>query len=147
MYVHKCVLCPTPRPSPTPTPIPSQHPPCLVTAYSPYLPHLQTFLTRHWHRVRNSPPSSLLHPQVCYQWNPSSRDKIVRAALPGPPLLDHDELPLTITPLDTHATPCTWAPHTRPCTVCPKLLHRNSLHSAASKTTTTKMHPLTHTFS
>ena len=131
---------PSSSPTPIPTPNPSQHPPRLVTTYSPYLPHLQAFLTRHWHKItQNQELSSLFPapPQVCYRRNPSSRDKIVRAALPGPLLPDHNELPLTLTPLHTHATPCTRAPHIRPCTVCPKLLHRNSLPSAASKTTYT----------
>jgi len=73
-------------------------------------------------------------PQICYRRNPSSRDKIVRTALLEPPLLDHNELPLTVTPLHTHAIPCTRAPNIRPCTVCPKTPTQTQPPSAASKT-------------
>ena len=49
------------------------------------------------------------------KWNLSTRDKIMWAALQGPPLPSHDELPLAPTPLQTHTTSCIHMPCTSKC--------------------------------
>ena len=81
-------LNPSPNPSPSPSPNPSSSTiiPRLVTIYTPYLRLIQ-LLRKHWSLIHDDPPSlSLLFhspPQLSYRTNPTLRDSLVRASLPG----------------------------------------------------------------
>ena len=128
-------LNPSPSPSPSPSPNPSSSTiiPRLVTTYTPHLALIQ-LLRKHWSLVQDDPSLSLLFPsppQLSYRRNPTLRDSLVKASLPGssrPPTGQVPPIPIN------RLEPCMIKCADGCCKVCPKAEGRRILFSTVSNT-------------
>ena len=134
-------LNPNPNPSPNPSPSPSPSPnpssstiiPRLVTTYTPHLALIQ-LLRKHWSLIQDDPSLSLLFPsppQLSYRRNPTLRDSLVRASLPGSSRPPTGQVPpIPINRLEPRMIKCADGR----CKVCPKAEGRRILFSMVSNT-------------